>query len=98
MNLTFVASQPYLVVDDERTPQGDKAMAVEKRWMSVREASEYLGLHLKSLYRACRRKQIPCSKYRGIGVRIDKKALDELLERRSVRPDECERELKGSAR
>jgi excisionase family DNA binding protein len=55
-------------------------MAIERRWLKVSEAAEYLGLHPKSVYRACSEGTIPCSKVPGIGVRIDKEELDALLE------------------
>lgn len=55
-------------------------MTIEKRWLKVSEAAEYLGLHPKSIYRACSQGIIPCSKVQGIGVRIDKEELDAMLE------------------
>ncbi len=63
-------------------------MVLEKRWLKIKEAAEYLGVHKKSLYLACRRREVPFTKSPGIGVRIDKKALDELLERRGIKPAE----------
>lgn len=59
-------------------------MAIERRWLKVSEASEYLGLHPKSIYRACCQRKIPFTKAPGIGVRIDKRELDALLERQGV--------------
>ena len=73
-------------------------MAIERRWLKIREAAEYLGVHEKSLYRACRRREVPFSKAPGIGVRIDKRELDALLERREIPPEEFGRELQGGAR
>ena len=61
-------------------------MAIERRWLRVSEAAEYLGLHPKSIYRACHQQKIPFSKARGIGVRIDKLKLDSLLERQGIKP------------
>jgi excisionase family DNA binding protein len=63
-------------------------MTIEKRWLKVSEAAEYLGLHPKSVYRACSDGNIPCAKVPGIGVRIDKDELDALLEQED--PDEDE--------
>lgn len=60
-------------------------MAVERRWLTVTEAAEYLGIHPKSLYRSCKKKEIPSSRSRGIGIRIDKIELDKLLERRGTK-------------
>jgi|GEM_PF-1534264 excisionase family DNA binding protein len=69
-------------------------MAIERRWLRVSEAGEYLGLHPKSIYRACCQRKIPFSKVPGIGVRIDKRRLDALLEREGVNPREFGKALK----
>ena len=63
-------------------------MTIERRWLKVKEAAEYLGVHEKSLYRACHRRYVPFSKARGVGVRIDKRELDALLERKGIPPEE----------
>lgn len=63
-------------------------MAIERRWLKVSEAGEYLGLHPKSVYRSCSQRKIPFSRAPGIGVRIDKRELDALLERQGLRPRE----------
>ena len=72
-------------------------MAIERRWLKIREAAEYLAVHEKSLYRACRRHEVPFSKAPGIGVRIDKRELDTLLEQRRISPQEFGRKLQGGA-
>jgi excisionase family DNA binding protein len=54
-------------------------MAIERRWLKASEAAQYLGLHTKSIYRACRTHKLPYAKVPGIGVRIDKRGLDALL-------------------
>ncbi len=51
-----------------------------RRWLRVRDAAEYLGIAPKSVYRGIARRQIPAAKCAGIGVRVDRQALDELLE------------------
>ena len=61
-------------------------MAIERRWLKASEAGEYLGLHVKSIYRACRHRKIPFSKIPGIGMRIDKQKLDSLLEEQGTNP------------
>jgi len=63
-------------------------MPIEKRWLKVSEAGEYLALHPKSIYRACCQRKIPFSKTLGIGIRIDKLKLDALLEHHGVKPRE----------
>jgi len=70
-------------------------MTIERRWLKVKEASEYLGVHEKSLYRACRRREVPFSKAPGIGVRIDKRELDTMLERRGIAPEEFGKSLRS---
>lgn len=54
-------------------------MPQERRWLKVNEAARYLGSHPRSIRRALAAGKIPYSKVRGIGVRIDKLGLDELL-------------------
>jgi excisionase family DNA binding protein len=53
----------------------------ESRWLRVKQAAEYLQLHQRSVYKACILKRIPHVKLPGIGIRIDKKKLDRMLER-----------------
>jgi excisionase family DNA binding protein len=61
-------------------------MSIERRWLKASEAGEYLGLHVKSIYRACHHREIPFSKIPGIGMRVDKQKLDALLETRGINP------------
>lgn len=61
-------------------------MGTERRWYTAREVSDYLHLSLKGVYKACSSRRLPCSKVLGIGLRIDKQALDALLERLAVSP------------
>ena len=65
---------------------GIKNMPIERRWLRVSEAGEYLGMHPKSVYRSCSQRKIPFSRAPGIGVRIDKRELDALLERQCLGP------------
>ncbi len=54
-------------------------MPQERRWLKVNEAARYLGSHPRSVRRALAAGKIPYSKVRGIGVRIDRLGLDEIL-------------------
>lgn len=63
-------------------------MTIARRWLTVSEVGEYLSLHPKSVYRACKSRRIPSAKAPGVGVRVDKKALDQLLERLAIGPKE----------
>ncbi len=62
---------------------------MEKRWLSPRECSLYLGLHEKTIYSLCGRGALPTARIGG-SLRIDRKRLDELLEAKStLHPDEA---------
>jgi excisionase family DNA binding protein len=47
-----------------------------RRWLKVTETAMYLGVSLHHVYRMHRRGQLPSFKLPGLGVRIDRKALD----------------------
>jgi excisionase family DNA binding protein len=47
-----------------------------RRWLKVGEVASYLGLSPHHIYRMHRRGQLPSFKLPGLGVRIDRKALD----------------------
>jgi len=70
-------------------------MVVERRWLKVSEAGEYLGLHPKSVYRACWNRLIPFSKAPGIGVRVDKFELDAMLVRLGISPEKFGKSLRS---
>jgi excisionase family DNA binding protein len=59
-------------------------MAIERRWFKISEIAEYLNLHPQSVYELWGKGIIPGTKIKGIGVRLDKKKLDELLEENSL--------------
>jgi len=71
-------------------------MSLERRWLKVSETAQYLGMNTKSVYRSCSARQIPHCKIRGVGIRIDRHALDALLERRGQGPEEYGAVLKGA--
>ena len=54
-------------------------MVIERCFFKVVEIVDYLDLNLKSIYRAIKRRQIPAIKAPGIGIRIDKTNLDQML-------------------
>jgi excisionase family DNA binding protein len=62
-------------------------MDLERRWYTAREIGNYLKLSLKGVYKACSCRRLPFSKIPGVGVRIDKQALDALLERLAISPE-----------
>jgi excisionase family DNA binding protein len=61
-------------------------MPIEKRWLTAVETAAYMNLNVKSVYRACRARKLPYAKVPGVGVRIDKRALDALFEQESISP------------
>ena len=65
---------------------------LERCWLRVTEAADLLGMSPRTLYRSCKRGQVPFTKVPGIGLRIDKRRLDELLESRSLGPGKIKKE------
>ncbi len=53
---------------------------MERRWVSVNTASKYLSIHPVTCRRLIDRGVIPATKIGG-SIRVDKKRLDEKLER-----------------
>jgi len=51
-----------------------------RRWLKVAETAAHLGVSLHHVYRMHRRGQLPSFKLPGLGVRIDRKALDAKIE------------------
>ena len=60
---------------------------MERRWISPKECASYLSIHLKTVYVQIARGEIPATKIGG-SVRVDKKKLDERLEKREINLDE----------
>jgi excisionase family DNA binding protein len=57
-----------------------------RRWISVREAADYLGCHIQTCYRLLYLGQLPGARV-GRSVRIDLKKLQEQLEAQARRPE-----------
>jgi len=51
-----------------------------RRWLKCPEVAIYLGLSLHHIYRMHRRGQLPSFKLPGLGVRVDRIALDAKIE------------------
>ena len=68
---------------------------MERRWISVRAASEYLSIHPKSLYSLISKGEIAYSRRAGIGIRIHRDTLDAYLREGEVRS--VEEQLKRDA-
>ena len=52
-----------------------------RRWLKVVETASYLGVSLHHVYRMHRRGQLPSFKLPGLGVRVDRLALDAKIEK-----------------
>jgi len=57
-------------------PAPPPPLADSRRWFKVAEVAGYLGLSQHHIYRMHRLGQLPSFKLPGLGVRIDRKALD----------------------
>ena len=53
---------------------------MQKRWITPIECSSYLSLHIKTIYTKIAKGEIPAARVGG-SIRIDKKKLDEKLEK-----------------
>ncbi|MFH1519231.1 MAG: helix-turn-helix domain-containing protein [Candidatus Omnitrophota bacterium] len=56
-----------------------------KRFISIKELSEYLGVKVNTLYSWVSMKKIPYTKMGGL-VRFDLKKIDEWVKNREVKP------------
>jgi excisionase family DNA binding protein len=63
-----------------RRPTPAPPLPEARRWLKVTETAAYLGVSLHHVYRMHRRGQLPSFKLPGLGVRIDRKALDAKIE------------------
>jgi excisionase family DNA binding protein len=52
---------------------------MEKRWISPKQAAEFLSLHQKTIYSLISRGEIPAAKIGG-SVRVDLRALEAKME------------------
>jgi len=68
---------------------------MQRRWISAKEAAQYLNLHLKTIYRLVARHAIPFTKIDGYGIRIDRIELDRLLEAEEYLPQNFSSILDG---
>jgi excisionase family DNA binding protein len=64
---------------DERIAQALRRRLPSKRWLTVREAADYLGLSEVAVRARMKRGRIPV-RHNGRSVAIDRQALDRLIE------------------
>jgi excisionase family DNA binding protein len=56
---------------------------IARRLLNVREAAQYLGLEVDTVYKKSRLREVPCVKV-GRSLRFDVKALEQYIEQHSI--------------
>ncbi len=56
---------------------------IGRRLLNVREAAQYLGLEVDTVYRKARLREVPCVKV-GRALRFDVKALEAFIEKHAI--------------
>jgi excisionase family DNA binding protein len=56
---------------------------IGRRLLNVREAAQYLGLDVNTIYRKARLREVPCVKV-GRALRFDVKALEQFIEKHAI--------------
>ena len=57
---------------------------IGRRLLNVREAAQYLGLEVDTVYRKARLREVPCVKV-GRALRFDLKALERFVEQHTIK-------------
>ena len=57
--------------------------AIGRRLLNVREAAQYLGLEVDTIYRKARLREVPCVKV-GRALRFDVKALEQFIDKHAI--------------
>ena len=58
-------------------------VAIGRRLLNVREAAQYLGLEVDTVYKKSRLREVPCVKV-GRALRFDVKALERFIEQHTI--------------
>ena len=56
---------------------------IGRRLLNVREAAQYLGLEVDTVYRKARLREVPCVKV-GRALRFDVKALEQFIDKHAI--------------
>jgi len=56
---------------------------IGRRLLNVREAAQYLGLEVDTIYRKARLREVPCVKV-GRALRFDVQALEQFIEKHAI--------------
>lgn len=74
-------------VDEKMFPKEAVGMVLHigngRRLLNVREAAQYLGLEVDTIYKKARLREVPCVKV-GRALRFDVKALDRFIEQHTI--------------
>jgi excisionase family DNA binding protein len=57
--------------------------SIGRRLLNVREAAQYLGLEVDTVYKKSRLREVPCVKV-GRALRFDVKALEQFIEKHTI--------------
>ena len=57
--------------------------SIGRRLLNVREAAQYLGLEVDTIYRKARLREVPCVKV-GRALRFDVRALERYIEQHTI--------------
>jgi len=69
------------------------AEKIQKRLLTIKEASEYLGIQVKTLYKWVYEKKIPYVKFSHKSLKFDKIKLDEWIDRQTIHPVNIEEKV-----
>jgi len=72
-NKKIVRKEPGMVLNS----------TIGRRLLNVREAAQYLGLEVDTVYRKARLREVPCVKV-GRALRFDVKALEQFIEKHAI--------------
>jgi excisionase family DNA binding protein len=68
-----MASKPAILLNE----------SIGRRLLNVREAAQYLGLEVDTVYRKARLREVPCVKV-GRALRFDVRALERFVEQHTI--------------
>jgi excisionase family DNA binding protein len=71
--MTMLHKESQIVLDD----------GIGRRLLNVREAAQYLGLEVDTVYKKARLREVPCVKV-GRALRFDVKALERFIEQHTI--------------
>ena len=67
----------------KNNPEMVSNIDIGRRLLNVREAAQYLGLEVDTVYRKSRLREVPCVKV-GRALRFDMRALERYIEQHTI--------------